>query len=302
MGIFTKQKKQRIRPTVTLGKTVSRYTNYYKSEAKINVVKNTTDLQSRNRVVQKRKPTFNVRSLPTYIALLVMGMSIVYVLSLNGSATVVTGSTQGLRPTDYYDSIATKLLQKSFFNKSKLSFDTRKFTNDFLDAVPEAESVTVAVPLVGRTVVLGIAFVKPAYVYEVNSKAYILGSNGVILSEASSSTVATAEPLKKITDSAPLQVSIGQTVLLASDITFIDKVFEELSHTSMPVNTITLPEGAGELYVTLVNTPYIVKFSLLGDAAQQVGAYKATVLQLQSESSAPAEYIDVRLAEKVYVK
>lgn len=302
MGIFTKQKKQRVRPPVKLGKTVSRYTDYYKSEANTNVVKNTTDLQSRNRVVQKRQPSLRIQSLPTYIALLVMVMSIVYGLSLNGTAAVVTGNKQGLRPPSYYESVAAELLSRSVFNKSKLSFDTRKFSSDFLQAVPEAQNVTVAVPLVGRNIVLGVTFVTPSYIYVVNNTEYILGSNGVILAEASSSATAGQASLKKITDSAPLQVRVGQTVLLASDITFMNTVFEELRLAEMPVKSIALPEGAGELHVSLMNNSYIVKFSLLGDAAQQVGAFKATIAQLAQESAQPTEYIDVRLAERVYVK
>ena len=299
--MLRKKTKERKRPNLQRGGRVSRYTDYYKSEPK-DVVVNTTKEPFNRQAPVKRNTSKHIRSIPTYIALLLIVVSVIWASSLSGKTAVVTGNYAGLHSQDHYEKIANELMTKDIFNKSKISFDTRTYKENLLKAIPELQDVVVSVPLVGRNIVLGLTFVKPAYLYTVNNINYVLGSDGVILSEASGVSSEVLGPLKRLTDVAPLKVSIGQTVLLSSDILFINKVFNDLEGAKKEIKSVTLPEGAGELYVSLVNEPYSIKFSLLGDAQTQIGAYIATIEKLQAEGTMPSEYIDVRLGERVFVK
>ncbi|MEI7631985.1 MAG: hypothetical protein WCJ60_01535, partial [bacterium] len=129
----------------------------------------------------------------------------------------------------------------------------------------------------------------------------IVGENGVILADANEIESAKKEKLHYLKDEAPLNVSIGKPVLLTSDIDFLESMYKELAIANIEVVTSKLPLGAGELHVQVKDKKYIIKLSLTGDAAQQVGAYLAVLKNVESASLAQ-EYIDVRLGERVFVK
>ena len=140
----------------------------------------------------------------------------------------------------------------------------------------------------------------PVHLYQsvdgvaVNANGKILGrANDVVSPDAIAS-------LRTIKDLTPISVKLGQTVLLASDVAFMQTVFSELERADMKAQTAVLPQGAGELHIELQDKTYKVKFSLLGDARQQVGALIATVQSLGD--AVPQEYVDVRLSERVFVK
>lgn len=293
-------RRSRKRPSMQQSNKVARYTEYYKSQ-KQDVVVNT----SKDPFKTKRSPTRNIqkhaRSLPTYGALLLIVLSLLYASMLSGDVRIVMGTQTGLYTKESYEQRARQLLGSSIANKTKISLDIKAYKNKLLEDIPEFQDVQVSVPIIGKNVTVGVTFVEPAFLYEQRSDVYVLGANGKILGLArdvvSAESIAT---LRTIKDMTPISVKPGQTVLLATDVTFMQTVFSELERSDLKARTAILPQGAGELHIELQDKAYKVKFSLLGDARQQVGAFLATVQSLGD--AAPQEYVDVRLSERVFVK
>jgi hypothetical protein len=213
---------------------------------------------------------------------------------------VLVANGQGLHARSYYEAQATKILNSSVFNRSKMTFDSRSFENDFMSEIPEIKDVTVHIPLVGKKLVVGLAFERPAYIFTVSGKDYVVGESGVILANASDVDALKLANLRRLEDKAPLQVTVGKPVLLTSDIAFIDTVYSELTGHTVGIDHMVLPQGAGELYVYPTGANYFIKFSLSGDAKQQAGAYFA-VMKNRGDAI-PNEYVDVRIGERVFVK
>ena len=302
MALFKKQKNTRRRPLINPNsRDVSSFKDYYRSESK----RTNTSAQSTNnnkKAPQRRlKVSAKASYIPTYLAVIVIVFSLIYSSIINNNVSVVVHSDQGLYSKNHYEDIAKKLMQRSVFNKSKFTIDTRAFKEDLAKEVPEIKDVSLSIPLAGKKPVIGLTFVKPLYVFSVNNKDYIVGDNGVILADANEIESFKKEKLHYIKDEAPLNVSIGKPVLLSSDIDFLESMYKELAIANIEVVTAKLPLGAGELHVQVKDKKYIIKLSLTGNAAQQVGAYLAVLKNIESASLAQ-EYIDVRLGERVFVK
>lgn len=283
-------------------KVVRRYTHYYGSEESSNndVVRphNLNDETTRSRI--KRLPKVRAHSLPTYIAVVVIIASLFYSSIVGNRPLVIVAPDAGLHNKEYYENQANIIMSKSILNRSKLTFDTHAFAENFKNSNPEVRNVNVHIPLLGRRLVVGISFVKPAYTFRVNSKDYILGENGVIIANAGDVKSSWTDSLIKIEDKAPLDVTVGKTVLLGSDVDFVNTLIDELRSNGLELKSITLPQGAGELYVYLKNNSYFIKFSLVGDVRQQTGALFSVLRTMGN--SIPTEYIDVRVGERVFVK
>ena len=244
--------------------------------------------------------TSQLHRLPAYISMVAIVISLLYCSILGNSASVVLSATP-LHPDSFYSKRVGDALNKSVLNHSKLTLDVTGFKKDIQAAIPEAAAVTVSIPLVGRKPVVGLSLVAPKYVLTLpGNKAFILGSNGVALAEAKDAAEAIRQKLPVLQEDVPLAVEVGKTVMSASDLAFIDVVTSELTKAHIGTSLLQLPVGAGELHVHLAGEGYIVKFALMGDARQQVGAFLAVRSQASIEK--PSSYIDVRIGERAYVK
>src|SRR5690606_27795741 len=99
-----------------------------------------------------------------------------------------------------------------------------------------------------------------------------------------------------------LQIEEGMPVLTKEDIDFINVIFAQLVADDQSVASATLPPIANELHIRLSGQKYFVKFNMEGDARYQVGAFLAVKQKLQADGRKPADYIDVRVEEKVYYR
>ena len=269
---------------------------YYKNEER-----SKTGPENRKKDAPRRRQTNqHLSRLPTYFAVAIMTGSLAYSSIINNNIHVVIPLNQGLYDASYYQQKASQLMSDSIFNKSKFSFNSTSYRQNLESAIPEIESSKVSIPLVGVSISVGFVFVQPAFIFRVNKIDYIVGDNGVLLAKASDIDDAKLAGLKLIEDAAPLKVSVGSSVLLQSDIAFIKLVISELARASITMHSALLPLGAGEIYIRSEGLPYIIKFSLIGDARQQVGAFLAVKKSIVD--STPNEYIDARLGERVFVK
>ncbi len=302
MSLLSIKKQKRRRPTNDYPRSNTPiYNDYYRSESKRTNTAAHAKGAGGEGPARRVRVSAQARHIPTYIAVTLIIFSLAYSSIISNNVLVITPSGQGLFDRVYYESVARSVMQRSIFNKTKFTFDARRFKDDFLKELPEVKDVNLSIPLAGKKPVAGVTFVKPLYVFTVSNNEYIVGENGVILANAQDVASSKKDSLRRIADEAPLDVSVGKPVLLTSDIAFMQIMFKELEKAGVSISSARLPLGAGELYVQLSDKQYLIKFSLSGDAAQQVGAYLAVIKSLQP-NALPSEYIDVRLAERVFVK
>lgn len=298
--LLRKKAKRSVRTSAK--KPVQGYTDYYRSESKRSVGSGSSLGSGDNPPIQRRTSVkVHVGRLPAYFAGIIILFSLLYSSIISNNVLVLLPEGKGLFERSYYEAVASDIMGQSIANKTKFTFNAGKFKNDFIRKVPEISSVNLSVPLAGKKTVAGVTFVSPLYIFSVNNAAYIVGSNGVILADASKVSDAKKADLRYIRDDAPLNVSIGKTVLLESDVRFLQQMYKEFDAAKVVVQIATLPLGAGELYVRPAGEKYDIKFALSGDAKQQVGAYLA--LRDSGElSQLPESYIDVRLGDRLFVK
>ena len=297
-------KKRRSRTTRSTSTSVSRqqYNDYYTSQSKdamAHVVRKDAGSGTR---INRRTAGLHAKRLPMYIASIAIVLSLLFASVLQSTPTVLIEEENALYNKQHYVDAASTVLQSSVFNKSKFSFDSISFKNELLKRNPDIASANVAIPLTGRKLTVGLSFVRPVFIFTANNgPEVIVGSNGVVLARAQDVSSKVTQKLLKVRDVAPIKTDIGAAVLLPSDVSFITSVVTEMERSKIAVESMTLPIGAGELHITPQGSTYTVKFSLSGDAMQQLGAYLAVVKQpdiIQPQT----QYIDVRLAERVFVK
>jgi len=299
--VFNKNKRN-LRRNATV-QTRRTYNDYYKSQ-KSNALASVVRPESTKRTVSvgSRKARTHFKRIPSYIALLCIVVTIFVASILNTTPKIIIDEDKALYNKQQYIDSASSILKESLFNKSKLTFDSVSFKNKFKNQHPEVNDVNVYIPMTGRQLSIGLSFITPEFLFKpANGNEVVVGANGVVFAQSELVKKSVLQNLMIVTDSAPIKTNNGMAVLLPSDVSFLRSVTEELKVAAIDVVKISLPVGAGEVHITTKQAPYIIKFLLSGDAKQQTGAYLAIKKQAGIINE-KTEYIDVRLAERVFVK
>lgn len=203
--------------------------------------------------------------------------------------------------TTYQDDFKD-LLDDSLFNRSKLFIDTNGIAAQMSEQFPELGDVSVVLPLVGRRPVLKVAPARPVLVLSASGGPYVVDPKGRILALARETDSSLRQGLPVVRDESGLPIERGSTAITQETIAFIQEVTRQLSHAQVAVESLVLSPQANELHVQLEGQPYFVKFNMKGEGRLQAGTFLAVRERLQGEGKTPAEYIDVRVAEKAFYR
>jgi hypothetical protein len=256
------------------------------------------------RIVRSKRAIRAQRLLGIAIIIVVIAL-VINLLSLSSQASVMPESTDasGLftRNQATYTEAVQQLLQKSIWNQNKITINAGAISAQMISKFPEMTDVSVALPIFGHKPTIYIQIARPALILEDTSGAYVLDSEGKVLTQNVSSSSFNSLNLPTITDLSGLKLTRNSEALTSGDVTFIGTVISELSARKFTVQSMDLPAVADELDVHIVGLPYYVKFNLeSGDARQQAGTFLATQSSLASQSITPTKYIDVRLDGRAY--
>jgi hypothetical protein len=235
--------------------------------------------------------------------------SIGYVLSLSSSPKVVirnTASDPGsvfLRERAVYEEASQQVLESSLLNKSKVTIDTAGFDRKMREQFPELSVASVTLPLMGRRPIVELVVVKPAMILSVkNDQTYILDEDGRAIMPVNEAKGIGSLQLPVVADESGDSFKTGEGVLTKQAVTFITTFVNQLDAKKVKVSTITLPPLASEVQFKVDGQQYYIKASLMTDARQAAGSYLAMKAKLESDKITPAEYVDVRVDEKVFYK
>lgn len=205
-----------------------------------------------------------------------------------------------LQDKSVYQSATQQILQGKFQYKFKPFINTHDVSQQLLKQYPELSVATISLPLFGNGYTLYIEPSSAALLLTAaNNQTYIIDNHGRVISADVSNA---SYGMPRVTDLSGLTPKLGMQVLPERDIVAIQTVVYQMKEHGLTVEQITLPAIVQRFEVRTEGKPYNVKFSLYEDIEQQVGAYLALDKKLQKEGIIPAEYVDVRVADRVYYK
>ncbi len=246
-----------------------------------------------------------LRHVPFILSLIAVGAALVYNLTLVPDAQIiVSGNQTVLRPRESYQEAINNQLRSSLSNRTKATINTKRLSDTIRAQFPEIETITISLPLLRHQPVVEVRLGSPAALLATPMITYVLDSNGRTLFDKSDAIPDfDASKLPVISDPSGHQITIGTSSLTSQQVMYANELIAQagLRQLTTP-ESMTLQAGGEELHVRFPNQTYIVKFSFATEARQSFGTFLATKDRLERDRVGVAEYIDVRIPERAYVK
>lgn len=186
---------------------------------------------------------------------------------------------------------------------SKFTINRQKITRELQSQFPELSQASVKTPLFANHAVIELQLTRPALVLSSGPDLFLLDNRGVaLLNIARQTALVKTDALPLVTDQSTTPVETGEQALTTAQVNFITELHRQSQARQLTIESINLSPGAGELAVRYATVPYFVKYNLNEDARKSFGTFIATKEYIERGNVKPAEYIDVRLPERAYVK
>ncbi len=302
------QRKPTTRSRVPLDRTVSnKVFSYYSVRRPVEVYDNevSSARRARNQEAAKNSRYIGVKRFVALAVFIVLAGVVVYNMRLtpNHMHIVMRGTPEQrlhMQHDDVYRRAAADFLKQKLSNQTKLTFNVKDLNTAMTERFPEVKNVNAYVPIFGTGATV---YIEPSsaalVVLTKDNKSYVVDSSGRVISTNTDKVPAS---LPRVTDEAMLSPDIGAQILPSSDVKAIYTIMYQLRKKGIEIESMHLPVAAQRLEIKVQGKPYVVKFTLHDKVLQQVGAYLAVKRKLEGEGITPSEYIDVRVADRVYYK
>ncbi|HOR23374.1 MAG TPA: hypothetical protein PLF57_01670 [Candidatus Saccharibacteria bacterium] len=206
-----------------------------------------------------------------------------------------------LRSITEYQELAAKIIDQDYRNRVKFLFQKEKINKELYKTFPEAMSVSAGVTLLGRRPVIKITTAQPmALFFQESEESFLLSDRGKLLMPIEKS-IFNWKSLPIIKNQTGVQGQQGMQFISPDEAKNVNDLILQLKQDNSQY-TLTLNRQPQEINLYETGKAYYVKFLTSGDMLGQYGAMRATQSKLQKMNVTPSEYIDVRLADKVYYK
>jgi hypothetical protein len=231
--------------------------------------------------------------------LLIIGLlaGLFYSLTIKPTPKIVLNS-EVYHSSSTYKQAAQEYLS-SIKNRNKVTFDDQSVIDSMQRQFPEIASSYVELPVFAQSPIVHLNISQPSLILTSNNNSLVVTADGFAVNEAGKFS---GQKLPVVQDQSGFNPQAGKQVMSASSVKFISNLLVELKHANVQVSQLFLPPKAQELDMRTVDQPYYVKFYMGGDVLQQSGQFLAARHQFQKDDTKPAEYLDVRVAGKVYFK
>ncbi len=253
---------------------------------------------------QRVRITFRWQHVPTYLIGIVLVVSVIYSVTLSTNPRLVVKNDRYsslLHNQAVYQEAAAKALSDNLMSRTKITFDSSDFDKRMKQQFPELTATAVTLPLMGRRPVVEVVVGQPALVIRSSSGQFLLDSTGRVIAKLSMKQLDSLT-LPIVDDQGNQSYELGKGGLPSQSVEFITTFITELAQDNMKVQSVQLPPTASEAQFKLDSETYYIKTSLQTDVRIAAGSYLALKQKLDSERAKPAEYVDVRVEEKVYYK
>ena len=224
------------------------------------------DGENKNKQVPKR-PGWLSRVGAVVLSLVVLAAAInLLTLSSQASIAIINAdgesSPQTLQNEAVYQQAASELFAASVWNRNKITVDTGSVQKQMEKKFPELTSISITIPWLTHRPVVHIQPATPALVLAKSSEAWLLDDQGRVLAKAANrAALGVSDALPSVTDQSGLQADLGDQVVPASHIRFMNTVIDQLAVKQYTVAELILPTSSSQLDVRLANEPYIFKFN-----------------------------------------
>lgn len=255
------------------------------------------------RSLKKAKLVQELTRLPYIVGAIIGLIIIVYLSSLSGKPHVVVRNGQTpVRDTGMYTKTAADLTN-NIASRSKFTINREKIGDELQKSYPEILAAKVTTPLFGRSANIELQIAKPVLLLNSGADTYVLDSRGIAVLDITKERPAfKAADLPLITDQSSTQIQIGKPALTSEQVSFASEIRHQSTAKQLTVESMQLTTGGGELNVRYSNIPYFVKYNLNEDPRKSFGTFFSTKEYLDQKKTPIAEYIDVRIPERAYVK
>ncbi len=254
---------------------------------------------------KKGRRLVRLRHIPSYIALLIITVAVLRALTLQANPKIVLINQAGTiyRPTADYQKAVSGIWQQSLFNKTKLTVHSQDIQSETKAEFSELSDVHIELPLLGIRPTVVLMPAQPVMQFISANGVFYVDGSGKVLARASDVTQNQLPNIPVVHDETGLPAELGKAVIPESEAIFLKKLGLQLKAENINVESVTLPQSAAnEADVRVAGQKYYLKFFILSDPRQAVGSYLAIKSKLDAEHIIPAEYIDLRVDEKVFYK
>lgn len=252
-----------------------------------------------------RRPKINWKHVPTYLALMVIVTALTYSLYLqsNPKITIIASPDSVHRQSKDYQEATQKIWEKSIFNRSKLTINSSKISKEIEDQFAEVADVKIELQLLGHRPTITITPDIPAIQIISANGSFYINARGKVLAKSSEVIVTPSPNLFTVRDESGILAEVGNELVSSQQVAYLKNLYFQLSAENLKVvNIILPPKAANEADVYIEGQKYFIKFNIISDPRQAVGAYQSVMIKLANENIVPQEYVDTRVEEKVYYR
>lgn len=217
--------------------------------------------------------------------------AISYVQSV-GTLSVSDGSNKAKQKL-YTDNINDQL-RSNTLNKNFWFINQDSFTGKLKAQYPEVQSVSYNYSIIDRVVNIRVEISQSVFILSSAGNNYLIDSRGRVIEENVSGS-----DLITVIDGDNREYKKGDLALLTGNLNYVNNIMKQSQAKNLSIEKISIEHGATELYVKYVGDKYFVKYSLLSDPRLSFGAY---FVAKEKSGQTPTEYIDVRVADRAYIK
>ena len=306
MKLFSRKPKQPSRRQVTSAGRTNTYAYYGSRSSEPAALGRQIFREALNARTARKAARYSVQRFGLLLIIIAVGVALVSLLSLSTDPKVLpVDSTEPvfLHPMAVYERAAAQFLSESLLNHNKLTIDTAGVAARMKRQFPELSIVNVTLPLVGHRPIIYLAQADPTLLLQANDgHVYVVDTNGRAIGNSATMSTGSLQ-LQHVRDNSGTPVVVGQSILSASTVGFIQTIAYQMSQKHLVIATFSLPPQSSELDMYLDGPKYFVKFNLASATAQQqVGAFLAVKHNLEERGITPSSYIDVRLDGRAYYK
>ncbi len=308
MSLFKKQNNNQRQPRIEN----SRAQAYHYSSRRSNNTQNVGRQTEADIDMSLNKKSFSFKKLtpliPSYVASLILLIGVFYLTTLSTSPEIIiinNNSKTELINKKILSDKASAHLKSSIFYRFKPTFNKTKVAEDLKSASPEIVSIKISINPLRHKPQIRVELSEPSLLLSTNAgNLYVVSSDGRILADsAKSSTEFHTTNLVTVQDQTGVKLELGKSALTSSQVDFINQIKFQTDRAGLDIESMAIMPGGSELDVRYKDTAYYVKYNLLNDARKQSGAFLAFRDSVgKAGVSAPAQYVDVRVPQRVYVK
>lgn len=233
-----------------------------------------------------------------WLVVIAVGFCFIYSLIVRPQPHVLSNSS-AYHSLNAYSDFAAKQVG-SIRDTNKITFDETSLTSALQKQFPEISSVWVELPIFGQKPIIHLTISEPTFIYSSNNVSYILDADGVIV--GTQAGLASIKNLPTVIDQSNIAFKVGDKVISSDSVYFINQVIAQAKKAKVPIASVVLPAIAQEIQLRTIDRPYYVKFYFGNDVLVQTGQWLASRHEFDTKGITPSEYLDVRVAGKIFYK